>query len=87
MFNTQIAARVKEQIPELQVYIVENQPSEQLQVSDGNDYIHVTGSVDDVDLYFKAGASSCVSTLGAGILLFKSNFAGLAIWDCQYRKH
>ena len=26
----QIAARVKEQIPELQVYIVGNQPSEQL---------------------------------------------------------
>ena len=65
----QIAARVKEQIPELQVYIVGNQPSEQLRQME-NDYIHVTGFVDDVDLYLKqAQAAVFPLTLGAGIKL------------------
>ncbi len=64
-----IASRVKEQIPQLQVYIVGNQPPEQLRQME-NDYIHVTGFVDDVDSYLKqAQAAVFPLTLGAGIKL------------------
>lgn len=47
-----IAKQVKKQIPELQVYIVGNRPSEELK-KQGNDYIHITGFVDDVDEYLE----------------------------------
>lgn len=62
-----IAARVKKQIPGLQVYIVGNQPSEELKARE-NDYIHVTGFVDDVDAYLER-ATLAVFPLkqGAGI--------------------
>lgn len=64
-----IASKVKEKIPELQVYIVGNQPPEQLRQME-NDYIHVTGFVDDVDLYLKQSQAAVFPlTLGAGIKL------------------
>lgn len=64
-----IAERVKEQIPELQVYIVGNQPPEELKRQE-NDYIHVTGFVDDVDDYLKRAQLGVFPLeLGAGIKL------------------
>lgn len=62
-----IAGQVKKQVPELQVYIVGNQPSEELKRRE-NEYIHVTGFVDDVDEYLER-AQLAVFPLdqGAGI--------------------
>lgn len=62
-----IAKRVRERVPELQVYIVGNQPSEELKREE-NDFIHVTGFVDDVDEYLER-AQMAVFPLeqGAGI--------------------
>lgn len=64
-----IAAKVKEMIPELQVYIVGNQPPEELKQQE-NTYIHVTGFVDDVDQYLKRAQLAVFPLeLGAGIKL------------------
>jgi glycosyltransferase involved in cell wall biosynthesis len=64
-----IAKEVKPDFPDLQVYIVGNQPPEELKAQ-GNDYIHVTGFVDDVDVYLRAADIAVFPlTLGAGIKL------------------
>lgn len=62
-----IAGKVKKRIPELQVYIIGNQPLEELKNLE-NDYIHVTGFVDDVDEYLKRAALAVFPLQqGAGI--------------------
>lgn len=64
-----IAGIVKEQIPELTVYIVGNEPPEELRKQE-NEYIHVTGFVDDVDEYLKRAQLAVFPLeLGAGIKL------------------
>jgi glycosyltransferase involved in cell wall biosynthesis len=64
-----IAKEVKPQFPDLQVYIVGNQPPEDLKAQE-NEYIHVTGFVDDVDIYLRhADIAVFPLTLGAGIKL------------------
>lgn len=64
-----IGRKVKEKIPELQIYIVGNQPPEELKKQE-NDYIHVTGFVEDVDVYLKRAQIAVFPlTLGAGIKL------------------
>lgn len=61
--------KVKKLIPELQVYIVGNQPPEDLKQQE-NEYIHVTGFVEDVDEYLKRACLAVFPlTLGAGIKL------------------
>lgn len=62
-----ITKKVKMRVPELQVYIVGNQPSEELRQLE-NDFIHVTGFVNDVDEYLER-AQIAVFPLkqGAGI--------------------
>lgn len=65
----EIARKVKKQIPELQVYIVGNQPPQQLKQKE-NDFIHVTGFVEDVDSYLRRSTIAVFPlTLGAGIKL------------------
>lgn len=65
----EIAERVKKKVPQLQVYIVGNQPAEMLKAME-NEYIHVTGFVEDVDEYLeRAQISVFPLTLGAGIKL------------------
>ena len=64
-----IAERVKKQIPQLQIYIVGNRPPEMLKQKE-NQWIHVTGFVEDVDIYLKTAALAVFPlTLGAGIKL------------------
>jgi glycosyltransferase involved in cell wall biosynthesis len=64
-----IAKEVKPQFPALHVYIVGNQPPEDLKAQE-NEYIHVTGFVDDVDIYLRhADVAVFPLTLGAGIKL------------------
>lgn len=64
-----IAEKVKEQIPDLQVYIVGNRPPEKLKQRE-NEWVHVTGFVEDVDIYLKTAALAVFPlTLGAGIKL------------------
>ena len=64
-----IAERVKKQIPQLQIYIVGNRPPEKLKQKE-NQWIHVTGFVEDVDIYLKTAALAVFPlTLGAGIKL------------------
>lgn len=64
-----IAERVKRQIPQLQIYIVGNRPPEKLKQKE-NQWIHVTGFVEDVDIYLKTAALAVFPlTLGAGIKL------------------
>ena len=64
-----IAGIVKGQIPELTVYIVGNEPPEELRKQE-NDYIHITGFVDDVDEYLKRAKLAVFPLeLGAGIKL------------------
>lgn len=64
-----IAEKVKKQIPDLQLYIVGNKPPEKLKQKE-NTWIHVTGFVEDVDLYLKTAALAVFPlTLGAGIKL------------------
>ena len=64
-----IAKAVKEEIPELQVYIVGNKPPETLKEQE-NEWIHVTGFVEDVDSYLKQAQLAVFPlTLGAGIKL------------------
>ena len=64
-----IAEKVKKQIPELQLYIVGNKPPEKLKQKE-NTWIHVTGFVEDVDIYLKTAALAVFPlTLGAGIKL------------------
>lgn len=63
----QIVKKVKKRIPELNVYIIGNQPSEELKKEE-NDYIHVTGFVEDVDEYLeKAQLAVFPLEQGAGI--------------------
>lgn len=65
----QIAEKVKAAVPDLQIYIVGNQPPETLKNME-NDYVHVTGFVEDVDAYLKRAQISVFPlTLGAGIKL------------------
>lgn len=62
-----ISREVKKEIPQLQVYIVGNQPPAELKNQE-NDYIHVTGFVDDVDEYLKKAQFAVFPLeLGAGI--------------------
>lgn len=62
-----IAERIKKQIPQLQIYIVGNRPPEKLKQKE-NQWIHVTGFVEDVDIYLKTAALAVFPlTLGAGI--------------------
>lgn len=64
-----IAEKVRSQVPELQVYIVGNQPPEELNQQE-NEYVHVTGFVEDVDIYLqRAQLAVFPLTLGAGIKL------------------
>lgn len=63
----EIASRVKDKIPQLQVYIVGNQPPEALRAME-NEYVHVTGFVENVDEYLeRAQLAVFPLTLGAGI--------------------
>ena len=64
-----IASKVRECLPGLQVYIVGNKPSEELRRQE-NEWIHVTGFVEDVDIYLRE-AKLAVFPLrqGAGIKL------------------
>lgn len=62
-----ICQKVKRVIPELHVYIIGNQPPKEL-LNKQNDYITVTGFVDDVDEYLKRAQLGVFPlTLGAGI--------------------
>lgn len=62
-----ICQKVKRVIPELRVYIIGNQPPKEL-LNKQNDYITVTGFVDDVDVYLKRAQLGVFPlTLGAGI--------------------
>lgn len=58
---------LKKIIPELNIYIIGNQPSEALK-KEQNEFIHITGFVEDVDEYMrKAQVAVFPLTLGAGI--------------------
>lgn len=62
-----IAEKVRKQIPDLQLYIVGNKPPETLKQME-NAFVHVTGFVEDVDIYLKSAALAVFPlTLGAGI--------------------
>ena len=62
-----IGYKVKKQIPELNIYIVGNQPSEELKKEE-NEFIHITGFVEDVDEYLKMAQLAVFPLdLGAGI--------------------
>lgn len=62
-----IAKRLKSKIPDLIVYIVGNNPPDEL-ITMQTDYIHVTGFVEDVDHYLrKCQLAVFPLTLGAGI--------------------
>ena len=62
-----IGYKIKSIIPELNIYIVGNQPSEELR-KEQNDFVHITGFVEDVDEYLlRAQAAVFPLTLGAGI--------------------
>lgn len=64
-----IAEKVKKQVPELQLYVVGNKPPEKLKQKE-NTWVHVTGFVEDVDIYLKTAALAVFPlTLGAGIKL------------------
>lgn len=64
-----IAEKVKHYISELQVYIVGSQPPEELKQQE-NEFIHVTGFVDNVDEYLeRAQLAVFPLSLGAGIKL------------------
>lgn len=64
-----IAEKVKKQIPQLQLYIVGNRPPEKLKQKE-NEWVHVTGFVEDVDAYLKKAELAVFPlTLGAGIKL------------------
>lgn len=64
-----IAEKVKMQIPQLQLYIIGNRPPEKLKQKE-NEWVHVTGFVEDVDVYLKTAALAVFPlTLGAGIKL------------------
>ncbi len=63
----QICKRIKTTIPDLQVYIVGNKPPEELQ-NQQNEYIHVTGFVEDVDEYLRSAQIAVFPLMeGAGI--------------------
>lgn len=65
----EIAARVRVKVPQLQLYIVGNQPPETLRAME-NEFVHVTGFVEDVDAYLeRAQLAVFPLTLGAGIKL------------------
>ena len=65
----EIAGRVRAEVPQLQVYIVGNQPPETLKAME-NEFVHVTGFVEDVDMYLeRAQLAVFPLTLGAGIKL------------------
>jgi glycosyltransferase involved in cell wall biosynthesis len=62
-----ISEKVKKSVPQLQVYIVGNNPPREL-IERQNEYIHVTGFVEDVDQYLmKCQLAVFPLTLGAGI--------------------
>lgn len=64
-----ISKKVKEQIPELDVYIVGNNPPEELKGKQ-NEFIHVTGFVEDIDQYLLNSQIAVFPlNLGAGIKL------------------
>lgn len=64
-----ISQKVKERIPELEVYIVGNNPPEELKGKQ-NDFIHVTGFVEDIDQYLLNSQIAVFPlNLGAGIKL------------------
>ena len=65
----QISKKVKKKIPELEVYIIGNNPPEELKKKE-NDFIHVTGFVENVDQYLvQCQVAVFPLTLGAGIKL------------------
>ena len=65
----QISKVIKKNIPDLQVYIVGNNPPQYLK-SEENEYIHVTGYVEEVDSYIlKCQLAVFPLFLGAGIKL------------------
>ncbi len=62
-----ISKKIKTKIPDLQVYIVGNNPPNEL-LTMQSDYIHVTGFVQDIDQYLsKCQLAVFPLTLGAGI--------------------
>lgn len=62
-----IVKKVKKEIPELHLYIVGNRPPEELKRQE-NDFVHVTGFVNDVDEYLKRAELTVLPLeLGAGI--------------------
>lgn len=64
-----ISKKVKNKIPELQVFIIGNNPPEELKKKE-NDFIHITGFVENVDQYLlRCQAAVFPLTLGAGIKL------------------
>lgn len=64
-----ISQKIKIHIPELQVYIVGNGPPKELKKLQ-NEYIHITGFVEDVDQYLLSSQLAVFPlTLGAGIKL------------------
>lgn len=64
-----ISKRVKKHIPELELYIVGNNPPEKL-IEEQNDFIHITGFVEDVDKYLNNSQVAVFPlSLGAGIKL------------------
>lgn len=64
-----ISKQVKKVVPELEVYIVGNNPPKELEDMQ-NDYIHVTGFVENVDEFLQnAQVAVFPLTLGAGIKL------------------
>ena len=63
----EIGYKIKTMIPELNIYIIGNQPSEELK-KEQNEFVHITGFVEDVDEYLlKAQVAVFPLTLGAGI--------------------
>ncbi len=65
----QISKSIKRNIPDLQVYIVGNNPPPYLEAEE-NEYIHVTGYVEEVDSYIlKCQLAVFPLSLGAGIKL------------------
>ena len=64
-----ISKKVINKVPELQVYIIGNNPPSELK-QEQNDYVHITGFVDNVDPYIiKSQLAVFPLTLGAGIKL------------------
>ncbi|WP_313151757.1 glycosyltransferase family 4 protein [Lacrimispora sp.] len=62
-----IGYKIKEMIPELNIYIIGNQPLEELK-EEQNEFIHITGFVEDVDEYLqRAQIAVFPLILGAGI--------------------